>query len=94
MIDQSLDSDDFTQAKLDPNESSSNNSPNTNYNHANMSTEEAQKERGNKVKDFVSMMIGRFLLSSYWRAGLTNQQSIDDLREFIERYIMAKIFKK
>jgi hypothetical protein len=97
MLDQSSDSDDLTHSKLDPlNElnSSNNNGPvNTSHN-ANMIPEELQKERGNKVKDFVSMMIGRFLLNSYWRTDLTNQQSTDDLRECIERYIMAKIFKK
>jgi hypothetical protein len=97
MLDQSSDSDDLTHSKLDPlnelNSSNNNGSVNTSHN-ANMIPEELQKERGNKVKDFVSMMIGRFLLNSYWRTDLTNQQSTDDLRECIERYIMAKIFKK
>jgi hypothetical protein len=97
MLDQSSDSDDLTHSKLDPlnelNYSNNNGPINTSHN-ANMIPEELQKERGNKVKDFVSMMIGRFLLNSYWRTDLTNQQSTDDLRECIERYIMAKIFKK
>lgn len=97
MLDQSSDSDDLMHSKLDllnDQNSQNNNSPINAHINLNMTPEELQKERGGKVQDFVSMMIGRFLLNSYWRADLTNQQSIDDLRECIERYIMAKIFKK